>query len=108
MDEVLSGDVIQSLLKVRASKPALYTCLASNRHSAGANTVKASARVTVAGRFGTSYTQASSGCLCGWLQLLVPPAGSGFDPHTLLSDHTHTPQSQDAEAACWSSAPDLD
>uniref|UniRef100_H3BWN1 receptor protein-tyrosine kinase n=1 Tax=Tetraodon nigroviridis TaxID=99883 RepID=H3BWN1_TETNG len=48
VDEALSGDVIQSVLKVRVSKPALYTCLASNRHSAGANTVKASARVTVA------------------------------------------------------------
>ncbi|CAF89668.1 unnamed protein product, partial [Tetraodon nigroviridis] len=52
VDEALSGDVIQSVLKVRVSKPALYTCLASNRHSAGANTVKASARVTVAGTSG--------------------------------------------------------
>lgn len=51
MDETLSGDVIQSVLKVTVNKPALYTCLASNRHSAGANTVKASARVTVAGTF---------------------------------------------------------
>lgn len=43
------GEVILSVLKVTVNKPALYTCLASNRHSAGANTVKATARVTVAG-----------------------------------------------------------
>lgn len=42
-------DVILSLLKVTVKKPALYTCVASNKHSAGANIVKASARVTVAG-----------------------------------------------------------
>uniref|UniRef100_A0A3Q2YQV3 receptor protein-tyrosine kinase n=1 Tax=Hippocampus comes TaxID=109280 RepID=A0A3Q2YQV3_HIPCM len=41
--------VILSVLRVTVTKPALYTCLASNRHSAGANTVKATARVTVAG-----------------------------------------------------------
>uniref|UniRef100_A0A3Q3G973 receptor protein-tyrosine kinase n=1 Tax=Labrus bergylta TaxID=56723 RepID=A0A3Q3G973_9LABR len=46
----LSGEIILSVLKVTVNKPALYTCLASNRHSAGANTVKATARVTVAGR----------------------------------------------------------
>ncbi|XP_031711872.1 muscle, skeletal receptor tyrosine-protein kinase [Anarrhichthys ocellatus] len=48
VDETLTGEVILSVLKVTANKPALYTCLASNRHSAGANTVKATARVTVA------------------------------------------------------------
>lgn len=42
--------MILSVLTVTANKPALYTCLASNKHSAGANTVKATARVTVAGR----------------------------------------------------------
>lgn len=42
-------DIILSVLKVTVKKPALYTCVASNKHSAGANTVKASARVTVAG-----------------------------------------------------------
>ncbi|KAF7652566.1 hypothetical protein LDENG_00095210, partial [Lucifuga dentata] len=49
VDETLVGEVILSVLKVTVNKPALYTCLASNRHSAGANTVKATARVTVAG-----------------------------------------------------------
>lgn len=49
MDETLTGEVILSVLKVAVTKPALYTCLASNRHSAGANTVKATARVTIAG-----------------------------------------------------------
>ncbi|XP_078142375.1 muscle, skeletal receptor tyrosine-protein kinase [Centroberyx gerrardi] len=48
VEETLVGEVILSVLKVTVSKPALYTCLASNRHSAGANTVKATARVTVA------------------------------------------------------------
>uniref|UniRef100_A0A3B5BBF9 receptor protein-tyrosine kinase n=1 Tax=Stegastes partitus TaxID=144197 RepID=A0A3B5BBF9_9TELE len=46
--------VILSVLKVTVNKPALYTCLASNKHSAGANTVKATARVTVAGEHLTS------------------------------------------------------
>lgn len=50
VEETLVGEVILSILKVTVNKPALYTCLASNRHSAGANTVKATARVTVAGR----------------------------------------------------------
>lgn len=82
MDETLSGDVIQSVLKVTVSKPALYTCLASNRHSAGANTVKASARVTVAGTFPTSAPRwrrcfaLRAWCYVSsqhwWFQLLVP------------------------------------
>lgn len=66
MDETLSGDVVQSVLKVTVHKPALYTCLASNRHSAGANTVKASARVTVAGRFLPARRAGGSGSGCGW------------------------------------------
>ncbi|XP_077353469.1 muscle, skeletal receptor tyrosine-protein kinase [Festucalex cinctus] len=48
VDETLVGEVVLSILRVTVNKPALYTCLASNRHSAGANTVKATARVTVA------------------------------------------------------------
>lgn len=105
MDETLSGDVIQSVLKVTVSKPALYTCLASNRHSAGANTVKASARVTVAGKFPPAPQTGSSGLLWAallrvssqhwWLQLLGPPAVSGSVPpapvtptHTSLTTHT--------------------
>uniref|UniRef100_UPI0037E8BE2E muscle, skeletal receptor tyrosine-protein kinase n=1 Tax=Semicossyphus pulcher TaxID=241346 RepID=UPI0037E8BE2E len=48
VEETLTGEIILSILKVTVNKPALYTCLASNRHSAGANTVKATARVTVA------------------------------------------------------------
>lgn len=49
VEETLTGEVILSILKVTVNKPALYTCLASNRHSAGENTVKATAKVTVAG-----------------------------------------------------------
>ncbi|XP_039635762.1 muscle, skeletal receptor tyrosine-protein kinase isoform X2 [Perca fluviatilis] len=48
VEETLIGEVILSVLKVTVNKPALYTCLASNRHNAGANTVKATAKVTVA------------------------------------------------------------
>lgn len=49
VEETLTGEVVLSVLKVTVNKPALYTCLASNRHTAGANTVKATASVTVAG-----------------------------------------------------------
>ncbi|XP_011603288.2 muscle, skeletal receptor tyrosine-protein kinase isoform X2 [Takifugu rubripes] len=69
VDETLSGDVVQSVLKATVHKPALYTCLASNRHSAGANTVKASARVTVAEwrlyKGSAGYCGAYRGDVCG-------------------------------------------
>ncbi|XP_077479181.1 muscle, skeletal receptor tyrosine-protein kinase [Stigmatopora argus] len=48
VEETLVEEVVLSVLRLTVTKPALYTCLASNRHSAGANTVKATARVTVA------------------------------------------------------------
>ncbi|KAM4719708.1 muscle, skeletal receptor tyrosine-protein kinase [Anableps anableps] len=47
VEETLEGDIILSVLKVTVTKSALYTCVASNRHSGGANNVKKSARVTV-------------------------------------------------------------
>ncbi|XP_068615962.1 muscle, skeletal receptor tyrosine protein kinase-like, partial [Brachionichthys hirsutus] len=59
VDETLLGEVILSVLKVTVNKPALYTCLASNRHSAGANTVKATAKVTVTE---WRFSVASSSC----------------------------------------------
>eukprot|EP00064_Thunnus_orientalis_P005106 superscaffoldBa00000488_g5119 len=59
VDETLVGEVILSVLKVTVNKPALYTCQASNRHSAGVNTVKATAKVTVAG-----YCSAYRGDVC--------------------------------------------
>uniref|UniRef100_A0A665U7P2 receptor protein-tyrosine kinase n=1 Tax=Echeneis naucrates TaxID=173247 RepID=A0A665U7P2_ECHNA len=43
VEETLVGEVILSVLKVTVKKSALYTCLASSRHSGGANTVKATA-----------------------------------------------------------------
>uniref|UniRef100_A0A3B5LA18 receptor protein-tyrosine kinase n=1 Tax=Xiphophorus couchianus TaxID=32473 RepID=A0A3B5LA18_9TELE len=46
VEETLEGNVILSVLKVTVTKSALYTCVASNRHSGGANNVKKSARVT--------------------------------------------------------------
>lgn len=66
VEETLTGEVVLSVLKVTVNKPALYTCLASNRHTAGANTVKATASVTVAG---TSLTPGphrgtSQVCVC--------------------------------------------
>ncbi|CAL1569816.1 unnamed protein product [Knipowitschia caucasica] len=68
VDETLVADVILSVLKVTVTKPALYTCLASNRHSAGANTVKATARVTVAEwrlyKGVTGYCSAYRGDVC--------------------------------------------
>ncbi|XP_033981868.1 muscle, skeletal receptor tyrosine-protein kinase [Trematomus bernacchii] len=48
VEETLIGEVILSVLKVTVNKPALFTCLAANRHNSGANTVKATAKVTVA------------------------------------------------------------
>ncbi|XP_077593672.1 muscle, skeletal receptor tyrosine-protein kinase [Stigmatopora nigra] len=48
VEETLAGEVVLSVLRLTVTRPALYTCLASNRHSGGANTVKATARVTVA------------------------------------------------------------
>lgn len=116
VEETLTGEVILSVLKVTVNKPALYTCLASNRHSAGANTVKATARVTVAGTFSfrrrhiMTSLQLSGLCVCVcvfggrhlmlatsfislvWLQLFAapqPPFGKN-----LSHDPQHTrPQS---------------
>ncbi|XP_028830207.1 muscle, skeletal receptor tyrosine-protein kinase isoform X1 [Denticeps clupeoides] len=48
VEETLVEEVIVSVLHVVVNKPALYTCLASNRHSGGDNTVKATAKITVA------------------------------------------------------------
>lgn len=50
VEETLVGDVILSVLKVTATKSALYTCVASNKHSSGTNTVKKSATVIVTGK----------------------------------------------------------
>lgn len=47
VEETLVGDVIVSLLRVVVHKPALYTCQATNQHSGGINTVKATAKITV-------------------------------------------------------------
>ncbi|XP_053196527.1 muscle, skeletal receptor tyrosine-protein kinase [Scomber japonicus] len=65
VDETLVGEVILSVLRVTVNKPALYTCLAFNRHSAGANTVKATARVTVTDwRLYQGYCSAYRGDVC--------------------------------------------
>ncbi|XP_037548589.1 muscle, skeletal receptor tyrosine-protein kinase [Nematolebias whitei] len=68
VEETMVEDIILSVLKVTVKKPALYTCVASNKHSAGANTVKASARVTVAEwrlyKGVTGYCSAYRGDVC--------------------------------------------
>uniref|UniRef100_A0A8C7ICF0 receptor protein-tyrosine kinase n=1 Tax=Oncorhynchus kisutch TaxID=8019 RepID=A0A8C7ICF0_ONCKI len=46
VEETLAGEVILSVLHITVTKPARYTCLASNRHSAGAKSAKSSAGVT--------------------------------------------------------------
>ncbi|KAJ8286358.1 hypothetical protein GJAV_G00037740 [Gymnothorax javanicus] len=50
IEATLVGEVILSVLRVVANKPALYTCLATTHHSGGAHTVKATAKVTISGR----------------------------------------------------------
>ncbi|XP_016295720.1 muscle, skeletal receptor tyrosine protein kinase-like isoform X2 [Sinocyclocheilus anshuiensis] len=47
VEETLLDEVIVSVLRVVVHKPALYTCQATNQHSGGANTVKATAKITV-------------------------------------------------------------
>uniref|UniRef100_A0A1A8B5Q3 receptor protein-tyrosine kinase n=1 Tax=Nothobranchius furzeri TaxID=105023 RepID=A0A1A8B5Q3_NOTFU len=68
VEETLVGEVILSILTVKVNKPTLFTCVASNKHSAGANTVKASARVTVAEwrlyKDVTGYCSAYRGDVC--------------------------------------------
>uniref|UniRef100_A0A3Q3J6G5 receptor protein-tyrosine kinase n=1 Tax=Monopterus albus TaxID=43700 RepID=A0A3Q3J6G5_MONAL len=69
IEETLVGEIILSVVKVTVNKPALYTCLASNRHSGGANTVKATAKVTVTGsgilyKSITGYCSAYRGDVC--------------------------------------------
>uniref|UniRef100_A0A8C7X3E4 receptor protein-tyrosine kinase n=1 Tax=Oryzias sinensis TaxID=183150 RepID=A0A8C7X3E4_9TELE len=67
VEETIVGDVILSVLKVTVVKHALYTCMASNRHSGGANTVKATAGVTVAGmlfKSSSGYCSAYRGEVC--------------------------------------------
>uniref|UniRef100_A0A3Q2DSC6 receptor protein-tyrosine kinase n=1 Tax=Cyprinodon variegatus TaxID=28743 RepID=A0A3Q2DSC6_CYPVA len=66
VEETLVGDVILSVLKVTATKSALYTCVASNKHSSGTNTVKKSATVIVTGKQKaiTGYCSAYRGDVC--------------------------------------------
>jgi len=49
VEETLEGEVVMSVIKVTVTRPALYTCLATNRHASGANTAKVTAKVTVTG-----------------------------------------------------------
>ncbi|CAL8384665.1 unnamed protein product [Gadus morhua 'NCC'] len=48
VEETMVGEVVMSIVKVTVTRPALYTCLATNRHNSGANTAKVTAKVTVA------------------------------------------------------------
>ncbi|RXM29744.1 Muscle, skeletal receptor tyrosine protein kinase [Acipenser ruthenus] len=49
VEEIIVEEVINSTLRVVVNKPGLYTCIATNRHSGGASTVKATAKVTISG-----------------------------------------------------------
>uniref|UniRef100_A0A3P8Y9C5 receptor protein-tyrosine kinase n=1 Tax=Esox lucius TaxID=8010 RepID=A0A3P8Y9C5_ESOLU len=67
VDETIIGEVILSVLHITVTKPARYTCLASNRHSAGANSVKSSAGVTIQGRLykgSSGYCNTYRGDVC--------------------------------------------
>uniref|UniRef100_A0A8C5BMQ8 receptor protein-tyrosine kinase n=1 Tax=Gadus morhua TaxID=8049 RepID=A0A8C5BMQ8_GADMO len=46
VEETMVGEVVMSIVKVTVTRPALYTCLATNRHNSGANTAKVTAKVT--------------------------------------------------------------
>ncbi|CAL8318162.1 unnamed protein product [Lota lota] len=48
VEDTMVGEVVMSVVKVTVTRPALYTCLATNRHASGANTAKVTAKVTVA------------------------------------------------------------
>uniref|UniRef100_A0A8C1XUX0 receptor protein-tyrosine kinase n=1 Tax=Cyprinus carpio TaxID=7962 RepID=A0A8C1XUX0_CYPCA len=50
VEETLVDEVIVSVLRAVVHEPALYTCQATNQHSGGANTVKATAEITVSGQ----------------------------------------------------------
>uniref|UniRef100_A0A8C1XVN5 receptor protein-tyrosine kinase n=1 Tax=Cyprinus carpio TaxID=7962 RepID=A0A8C1XVN5_CYPCA len=59
VEETLVDEVIVSVLRAVVHEPALYTCQATNQHSGGANTVKATAEITVSGEW--SGLQGSAG-----------------------------------------------
>ncbi|KAL0963271.1 hypothetical protein UPYG_G00352000 [Umbra pygmaea] len=50
VEDTIVEEVILSILHITVTRPARYTCLASNRHSGGVNSVKSSAGVTIQGR----------------------------------------------------------
>uniref|UniRef100_A0A8C9W4P4 receptor protein-tyrosine kinase n=1 Tax=Scleropages formosus TaxID=113540 RepID=A0A8C9W4P4_SCLFO len=64
VEDTIVGEVVLSVLRVVVNKPALYTCLATNRPSGGANTMKATAKVTVSGT-GSSWLYKGNAGYCG-------------------------------------------
>uniref|UniRef100_A0A8C1K7D9 receptor protein-tyrosine kinase n=1 Tax=Cyprinus carpio TaxID=7962 RepID=A0A8C1K7D9_CYPCA len=63
VEETLVDEVIVSVLRAVVHEPALYTCQATNQHSGGANTVKATAEITVSGQFQYCFLLHSTACL---------------------------------------------
>uniref|UniRef100_A0A8C1K6A2 receptor protein-tyrosine kinase n=1 Tax=Cyprinus carpio TaxID=7962 RepID=A0A8C1K6A2_CYPCA len=67
VEETLVDEVIVSVLRAVVHEPALYTCQATNQHSGGANTVKATAEITVSGQLykgSAGYCSTYSGDVC--------------------------------------------
>uniref|UniRef100_A0A8C1K609 receptor protein-tyrosine kinase n=1 Tax=Cyprinus carpio TaxID=7962 RepID=A0A8C1K609_CYPCA len=69
VEETLVDEVIVSVLRAVVHEPALYTCQATNQHSGGANTVKATAEITVSGEWSglqgsAGYCSTYSGDVC--------------------------------------------
>ncbi|KAK3521965.1 hypothetical protein QTP70_020451 [Hemibagrus guttatus] len=102
VEETLVGEVIVSILRVVLNKPALYTCQATNQHSGGANTVKATAKITVSEQAqeflahggwaeleGTSSLcqPAARSLLCHAAFLDCSPSGLGPTPKPVCREH---------------------
>ncbi|KAG2465985.1 MUSK kinase, partial [Polypterus senegalus] len=50
VEEIIVGDAINSTLRVVVNKPALYTCLATNKHIGGITKAKATVKVSISAK----------------------------------------------------------
>ncbi|KTG43975.1 hypothetical protein cypCar_00009429 [Cyprinus carpio] len=76
VEETLVDEVIVSVLRAVVHEPALYTCQATNQHSGGANTVKATAEITVSEDAQEYLAQSAWGELDGVSSFCRPAARS--------------------------------
>ncbi|XP_049324431.1 muscle, skeletal receptor tyrosine-protein kinase isoform X3 [Astyanax mexicanus] len=87
VEETLVGEVIVSVLRVVVNKPALYTCQATNQHSGGANTVKATAKITVSDPENAQELLArASWSELDWASPLCRPAARSLLCHNAFQD----------------------